>query len=278
MTAVVPLLSLPATLAVAPLWSVVLLAVVGGLAIGSFLNVVVYRLPRRLSVLRPPSFCPACGTAVRARDNVPVVSWLVLRGRCRSCRTAISPRYPVVEASTAALFALVAGAVGAHWAVIGLCLLAATVLASVVVESDRQPPVAAISEVGAGLGLLALAGAASAEGHWARLVGALAGVLVAAVVAPLVGRWTSREHPDLAGVSNGLLLLPAGAVLGWSGPIGAACGLGVLGGALALSARTLPMADGRPGAAAAPFGPASATALGCVVAVVCAVASGTSLA
>lgn len=74
-----------------------------GATIGSFLNVVAYRLPRRESLVRPPSRCPGCGTAIKAYDNVPVLGWLLLRGRCRSCRTAISPRYPIVEATTAAL-------------------------------------------------------------------------------------------------------------------------------------------------------------------------------
>ncbi len=78
-----------------------------GLVVGSFLNVVVYRLPRGASLVRPGSACPTCRTPVRPRDNVPVLSWLLLRGRCRGCATPISARYPLVEASTAALMALV---------------------------------------------------------------------------------------------------------------------------------------------------------------------------
>jgi leader peptidase (prepilin peptidase) / N-methyltransferase len=74
-----------------------------GATVGSFLNVVAYRLPRRESLVRPGSRCPGCGTAIRPHDNLPVVGWLLLRGRCRSCRAAISPRYPIVEAITAAL-------------------------------------------------------------------------------------------------------------------------------------------------------------------------------
>jgi leader peptidase (prepilin peptidase)/N-methyltransferase len=74
-----------------------------GAVIGSFLNVVAYRLPRRESLIRPASRCPACGTHVKPYDNIPIVSWLWLRGRCRSCAAPISPRYPLVEALTAAL-------------------------------------------------------------------------------------------------------------------------------------------------------------------------------
>lgn len=79
-----------------------------GLVIGSFLNVVAYRVPLGLSVVRPRSACPGCDTPIAARDNVPLLSWLLLRGRCRDCRAPISPRYPLVEAATAALFVVAA--------------------------------------------------------------------------------------------------------------------------------------------------------------------------
>lgn len=78
-----------------------------GLVIGSFLNVVAWRLPRGENLAVPASHCPACDTPIRLYDNVPVVSWLLLRGRCRSCGERISARYPVVEAVTAALYAAV---------------------------------------------------------------------------------------------------------------------------------------------------------------------------
>jgi leader peptidase (prepilin peptidase)/N-methyltransferase len=74
-----------------------------GATIGSFLNVVAYRLPRRESLLHPGSRCPGCETAIKAYDNVPVFGWLLLRGRCRNCKIRISARYPVVEATTAVL-------------------------------------------------------------------------------------------------------------------------------------------------------------------------------
>ena len=85
-------------------------AVIGvlGLLVGSFLNVVIYRLPRGESLNRPASRCPSCGTPIKPYDNVPVVSWLLLRGRCRHCGAAISPRYPLVEALTGAVFVGVA--------------------------------------------------------------------------------------------------------------------------------------------------------------------------
>lgn len=78
-----------------------------GLLIGSFLNVVAWRLPRGESLVKPRSKCPGCDTQLKAYDNIPLFSWLVLRGRCRNCKTSISARYPIVEAVTAALYALV---------------------------------------------------------------------------------------------------------------------------------------------------------------------------
>jgi leader peptidase (prepilin peptidase) / N-methyltransferase len=83
-----------------------------GALIGSFLNVVIYRLPQGESLVTPGSHCPACDAPVRAFDNVPIVSWLLLRGRCRSCGATISPRYPAVEALTAVSFAAVVAARG----------------------------------------------------------------------------------------------------------------------------------------------------------------------
>ena len=88
------------------------LAAVFGAIIGSFLNVVAYRLPRKESLLHPPSACPECGTPIKPYDNVPVLSWLLLRGRCRSCRTTIAWRYPLVELVTALLLAAVVLRVG----------------------------------------------------------------------------------------------------------------------------------------------------------------------
>jgi leader peptidase (prepilin peptidase) / N-methyltransferase len=103
-----------------------LMAAVLGAAVGSFLNVVVYRLPRGLSLVRPGSRCPSCETPIRPYDNVPVLSWLLLRGRCRSCRAPISVRYPLVEAATVALCVVVVAVLGSGvdaWLGLALVLL-----------------------------------------------------------------------------------------------------------------------------------------------------------
>src|SRR5258707_9298245 len=81
-------------------------SVLTGLAFGSFLNVCIARLPEHQSVVRPRSRCPHCGHPIRDRDNIPLLSWLLLRGKCRDCGAGISVRYPVIELATAALFLL----------------------------------------------------------------------------------------------------------------------------------------------------------------------------
>jgi leader peptidase (prepilin peptidase)/N-methyltransferase len=96
-----------------------------GAIVGSFLNVVAYRLPRHESLISPASHCPRCGTPVKPYDNIPILSWLLLRGHCRSCAAPISPRYPLVEAATAALCV---GAVLVHESAVGIALAILTIL------------------------------------------------------------------------------------------------------------------------------------------------------
>jgi len=130
-----------------------------GLLIGSFLNVVAHRLPRGESVVTPGSRCPGCGHAVRPYDNIPVLSWLLLRGRCRDCGEAISWRYPLVELVTAVLWAAVV-AVRDDAGSIALGLILVTALVPIVlIDLDRRliPNLitgpAAVVAVAAGLAL-----------------------------------------------------------------------------------------------------------------------------
>lgn len=112
-----------------------------GATVGSFLNVVAYRLPRRQSLVRPASSCPGCGTAIKAYDNIPVLGWLLLRGRCRSCKVAISPRYPLIEALSAALaVAVVLTQRTTAEIVLGLTLIAVLVPVSLIDLEHRIIP------------------------------------------------------------------------------------------------------------------------------------------
>lgn len=98
-----------------PSWLILLAAGLFGLALGSFLNVCSIRWPRDESVISPPSACPECGEAIRWRDNVPVLGWLLLRGRCRSCGTRISVQYPLVELATGLIWAGMVLLYGPEW-------------------------------------------------------------------------------------------------------------------------------------------------------------------
>jgi len=108
---------------------IILITVLFGLVVGSFLNVVIHRVPRRESIVWPASHCPHCGEPIQPRDNIPLISFLLLRGRCRNCKEPISVRYPVVEATNGLLFGVAAYVFGAS-----LTLLPALVLISALVS------------------------------------------------------------------------------------------------------------------------------------------------
>jgi leader peptidase (prepilin peptidase)/N-methyltransferase len=146
----------------------------GGLMLGSFLNVVAFRLPRGESLVRPGSHCPSCGAAVRPYDNVPVLSWLWLRGRCRGCGERISPRYPVVEAITAVLFVAVLAVKGVDAdALPGLALVLILVPTALIDLEHRIIP-NALMAVGAvvGLALVALTDPSHLADHVIAAAGA----------------------------------------------------------------------------------------------------------
>lgn len=157
-------------------------AFVFGLAIGSFLNVVIYRLPEGLSLVSPGSRCPACAAPIRAWDNLPVLSYLVLRGRCRQCRTSISLRYPTVELFTAVVFAAIAWRFGGVWLTPVYSVFAAGLIAAALIDFDHQiiPDEISVGGLAAGLLLSPLAAAARDRGLYGdalidSLVGALLG-------------------------------------------------------------------------------------------------------
>lgn len=109
-----------------------------GLAVGSFLNVVIHRLPRGVSVVAPGSQCPRCGTRIKPQHNVPLVSFVLLRGKCASCGASISPVYPIVEAATAILFLLIFLKTGFGWTLLLNFAFAAAIGALAVIDAKHR--------------------------------------------------------------------------------------------------------------------------------------------
>ena len=117
-------------------WTAILLTTILGASIGSFLNVVVYRLPAGLSLTQPPSRCPKCMTRLRKRENVPIVGWLMLRGKCAHCGTDISMRYPIVEMITALLFLSIFLVFGFSLQTLGYWIFISFLLALALIDMD----------------------------------------------------------------------------------------------------------------------------------------------
>ena len=124
-----------------------------GAAIGSFLNVVVYRVPAGLSVIWPPSRCPKCLHQLGMGENIPILGWLLLRGKCRHCRTPISPRYPLIEAITAIIFVLVYNRFGLSIHTVGYSLLMCWLLALTLIDLDTMTLPNSLTQSGLVLGL-----------------------------------------------------------------------------------------------------------------------------
>lgn len=187
-----------------------------GLVVGSFLNVVVHRVPAGRSVVRPRSACPACGHEVRTRDNVPVVSWLVLRGHCRDCGAPISARYPLVELGTGVLFAatfLVLEARG-QLAVLPAALVLAAIsiaLAAIDLDTRRLPNAIVLPAYPVLAVLLVLASALG--GDWSAL--ARAGIGGAALWSLYFLVMVAK--PGGMGFGDVKLAGLLGGVLGWFG-------------------------------------------------------------
>jgi leader peptidase (prepilin peptidase) / N-methyltransferase len=190
-----------------------ILAGVLGLIIGSFLNVVVWRVPRGESIAHPPSHCPACGADVRPRDNVPVVSWLLLRGRCRDCKAPISARYPLVELGTALVFVVLAARIGLEPELPAFLYLGAIGVALALIDLDvkRLPNAIVLPSYVVAAVLL---GAAAVFGHdWDSYL--RAGLGMAALYAFYFAlAWI---YPAGMGFGDVKLAGVLGAYLGWLG-------------------------------------------------------------
>ncbi|MBW4491802.1 MAG: prepilin peptidase [Oscillatoria princeps RMCB-10] len=229
-----------------------------GASIGSFLNVVVYRLPAGLSLLWPPSRCPKCLNRLGARENVPVFGWLCLRGRCRHCRSPISPRYPLVEAATGTLFLLVFWQFGLSWQTAGCWAFFSWLLALSLIDFDTMTLPNPLTQSGLAAGLAfqatagflpALAGDGAIKQLMSGIIGAVLGIWLLDIIAFLGSLAFGRTA---MGAGDAKLAAMMGAWLGWKYLLIAcflACAIGAFagGGAIALGwlERSKPM----------PFGP-----------------------
>lgn len=227
-----------------------------GAIVGSFLNVVAYRLPRHESLIKPASHCPTCATPVKPYDNIPILSWLLLRGHCRGCGAPISVRYPLVEALTAALCV---GAVLAHHSAAGITLSVVLILLLVpaaLIDLEHRIIPNRITALGALLALV-IGLALDPAGEPERLVaGACAGgFLLAAALA----------YPGGMGMGDVKLAAVMGLFLGAA--VAPALLIALLAG-VALGAAVIARKGARAGRkTAVPFGPF--LALGALLAVFC---------
>lgn len=248
----------------------VTVALVGafGLLIGSFLNVVVYRVPAKQSIVSPPSACPRCSTPIRRRDNIPVLSWLILRGKCRDCQAPISRRYPVVELATGIFFAGVtawfifgwlpaadidslAEHIGAALFLVAYLYLAAVSVALALIDLDHHLLPNSIVLPSYLVGIVLLGAAGVLTGQYTALLSSVIGAaalfgfyFLLALVYP---RGMGMGDVKLAGVL-GLFL----GFLGWQSIVIGAFAAFFLGGVFSIGLVLLRRASGR---TAIPFGP-----------------------
>ncbi len=247
------------------------LVLVFGLLIGSFLNVVIYRLPKIMerewnvfcaelaaqaapaaeetfNLVTPRSRCPSCASPVRAMDNLPLLSYVLLRGKCRHCNARISMRYPIVEALTGLLSGYVAWRFGVQWTTLAALVFCWALIALTFIDADTQLLPDQITQPLIWLGLLVNSGGLFTD-LASALIGAVAGYLVLWTIYWLFKLATGKEG---MGYGDFKLLAAIGAWLGWSmlpavillsSAVGAVVGIGLI--ALARHARSQPI----------PFGP-----------------------
>ncbi len=224
-----------------------LVAALFGLIVGSFLNVVIYRAPRGESVVFPASHCPSCGHGLSAWENVPLFSWLVLRGRCAHCRAPISGRYPIVEAMTGALFALTVFVYGATLHALAIVVLSATLVAVVFIDLDHLLILDAVLLPAAVAGLASAAASRATNGP--ALGDALLGSVACAAIFGVLYLATRGAGMGLGDVKLAAVL---GLFLGLELGIAASFAAFVVGSVLLVPAL---VAGGRRRRDAVPFGP-----------------------
>src|SRR3954464_10769743 len=151
-----------------------------GLAIGSFLNVVIVRVPAKESLVRPPSKCPLCETPIKGRDNIPVLSWILLKGKCRSCGEPIAVGYPLVEATNAVLWVVAAMRFGAGGEAVAFAALFSVLLALSVIDMELQilPDRITLPTSAVSFPLIVILAFTSTDNPSHRIIGAVVGAVV----------------------------------------------------------------------------------------------------
>lgn len=194
-------------------WLLCVVLFVLGLLIGSFLNVVIWRVPRGENISHPGSHCPSCGHPIRAYDNIPVGSWLILRGKCRDCGQPISARYPAVELATGLAFAATGALVGFSVLLVPMLWFVAACIALFMIDIDlRKIPNAIVFPSWAVVGL-GLAVTGMVQGEWDNVL--RAGL---AALAMGVAYFTlALLYPAGMGMGDVKLAVLLGMVLGWYG-------------------------------------------------------------
>lgn len=184
-----------------------------GLLIGSFVGVVVDRVPRQESIVRPPSHCVACSAPIRAYDNIPVVSYLLLRGRCRTCGARIPPRDALLELGTGILFVLLAWRLQSAWELPAYCVLAASAVAVSAIDIEHMRIPSALVYVTAALGAPLLVLASAGTHRWSALASAAGGGAIA------FGVFAALFYAVPKGIGFGDVRLAGlcGGFLGWMG-------------------------------------------------------------
>jgi leader peptidase (prepilin peptidase) / N-methyltransferase len=196
-----------------------------GACVGSFLNVVIYRLPAGISLLWPPSRCPKCGHKLGLTENIPILGWLMLRGRCRHCHTAISARYPLVETFTAVMWLVTFLHFGATWQTIGYCLLLAWLIALAVIDLDTMTLPNPLTSSGLVLGVMFQTFVGYQEtqtiaGAVQYFVGSIGGMVLGIWIYDIIQILGTLLMGQLAqGGGDAKLMGMIGAWLGWSGVI-----------------------------------------------------------
>ncbi len=223
---------------------VFIFAFIFGACIGSFLNVVVYRIPAGLSLIHPPSRCPQCLHSLEMTENIPVFGWLLLRGRCRWCQTKISSRYPTVEAITGLMFVLVFWRFGYSLETIGYCAFLSWLFSLSLIDFDTMTLPSPLTKSGLVLGLVfqAVLGWQLGQGQGIAnqlmfgIGGAVLGIWLLEIIALLGSIMLGQQA---MGDADGKLMATIGAWIGWKYVLVSsfvACGVGAVvgGGAIAL--------------------------------------------